>query len=103
MAENINSRLNKKVFIVGKVYDTATMTDQEITDAVQKNLDEYIGKGIVNFGFHTTPNMISLVFIRFTKYYKEVSADLKKIWLMPMLSWLQVRDSEVSECQSSSR
>lgn len=78
MAENINSRLNKKVFIVGKVYDTATMTDQEITDAVQKNLDEYIGKGIVNFGFHTTPNMISLVFIRFTKYYKEVSADLKK-------------------------
>lgn len=78
MAENINSRLNKKVFVVGKVYDTATMTDQEITDAVQKDLDEYIGKGIVNFGFHTSPNMISLVFIRFTKYYKEVSADLKK-------------------------
>ena len=78
MTGNINSRINKKVFIVGKVYDTATKTDQEIGDAVQKDLDEYIGKGIVNFGFHTSPNMISLVFIRFTKYYKEVGADLKK-------------------------
>lgn len=78
MTGNINSRLNKKVFIVGKVYDTATKTDQEITDAVQKDLDRYIGKGIVNFGFHTSPNMISLVFIRFTGYYKQNNVDLKK-------------------------
>ena len=78
MTGNINSRINKKVFIVGKVYDTATKTDQEIGDAVQKDLDEYIGKGIVNFGFHTHPNMISLVFIRFTEYYKQNNANLKK-------------------------
>lgn len=78
MTGNINSRLNRKVFVVREVYDTAAMTDQEITDAVQKDLDGYIGKGMVNFGFHTSPNMISLIFIRFTKYYKEVGADLKK-------------------------
>lgn len=78
MTGNINSRLNKKVFAVGKVYDTATLTDQEITDAVQKDLDAYIGKGIVNFGFHTSHNMISLVFIRLTSYYKQNNVDLKK-------------------------
>ena len=78
MTGNINSRLNKKVFVVGKVYDTATMTDQEIEDAVQKDLEAYIGKGMVNFGFHTSPNMISLVFIRFTGYYKQNNANLKK-------------------------
>ena len=78
MIGNINSRFNKKVFVVKEVYDTATMSDQEIEDAVQKDLDRYIGKGIVNFGFHTSPNMISLVFIRFTEYYKQNNVDLKK-------------------------
>ena len=78
MVENINSRLNKKVFVVREIYDTVTLTDQEITDAVQKDLDEYIGKGIVKFGFHTSHNMISLVFIRFTSYYKQNNVDLKK-------------------------
>lgn len=78
MAENINSRLNKKVFVVREVYDTTTKIDQEITDAVQKDLDEYIGKGMVSFGFYTSPNMISLVFIRFTEYYKQNNVDLKK-------------------------
>lgn len=78
MTGNINSRLNKKVFIVGKVYDTATMSDQEIEDAIQKDLDEYIGEGKVSFGFYTSPNMISLVFIRFTGYYKQNNVDLKK-------------------------
>lgn len=77
MAQN-TGRLAKKFLAVGKIYDTATMSDQEIEDAVQKDLDGYIGNGIVNFGFHTSPNMISLVFIRFTEYYKQVNADLKK-------------------------
>ena len=35
-----NARLSKKIFVVGKIYDTALMTDQEINDAVQKDLDD---------------------------------------------------------------
>lgn len=71
-------RLSKKIFVVGKVYDTALMTDQEIEDAVQKDLDDYIGTGKVDFSIHTEPDMISLVFIRFTDYYKQNNIDLSK-------------------------
>ena len=78
MAKNTTGRLATKFLAVGKIYDTSTMTDQEIEDAVQKDLDEYIGEGKVNFSFHTTPNMISLVFIRFTGYYQKNNVDLKK-------------------------
>lgn len=78
MAKNATGRLGKKFLAVGKIYDTATMSDQEIEDAVQKDLDGYIGNGIVNFGFHTHSNMISLIFIRFTEYYKQNNVDLKK-------------------------
>ena len=70
------SRLSKKFFIVGKVYDTALMTDQEISDAVQKDLDDYIGKGMVDFCIHTEANMISLIFIRFTNYYTEKNINM---------------------------
>ena len=73
-----NARLSKKIFVVGKVYDTAHMTDQEIEDAVQKDLDDYIGTGKVDFSIHTEPDMISLVFIRFTGYYGEKSIDMAK-------------------------
>lgn len=73
-----NARLSKKIFVVGKVYDTALMTDQEIEDAVQKDLDDYIGTGKVDFSIHTEPDMISLVFIRFTDYYKQNNIDLSK-------------------------
>ena len=78
MNENTNARLSKKIFVVGKVYDTAMMTDQEIEDAVQKDLDDYIGTGKVDFSIHTEPDMISLVFIRFTGYYGEKSIDMAK-------------------------
>lgn len=82
MKENTNTqttpRLSKKIFVVGKVYDTAMMTDQEIEDAVQKDLDDYIGTGKVDFSIHTEPDMISLVFIRFTGYYGEKSIDMAK-------------------------
>ena len=71
-------RLSKKFFVVGKVYDTALMTDQEIKKAVQKDLDDYIGEGKVNFSIHTDSNMISLVFIRFTGYYGQKSIDMDK-------------------------
>ena len=78
MNEKNNVRLSKKIFAVGKVYDTALMTDQEIEDAVQKDLDDYIGTGKVDFSIHTEPDMISLVFIRFTGYYGEKSIDMAK-------------------------
>ena len=82
MNENNNTqttpRLSKKFFVVGKVYDTALMTDQEIKKAVQKDLDDYIGEGKVNFSIHTDSNMISLIFIRFTNYYKQNNIDLSK-------------------------
>ena len=78
MNEKTNARLSKKIFVVGKVYDTAMMTDQEIEDAVQKDLDDYIGTGKVDFSIHTEPDMISLVFIRFTGYYGEKSIDMAK-------------------------
>lgn len=79
MKDNTNMpRFHKKFFIVGKVYDTAMMADQEITDAVQKDLDDYIGAGKVDFSIHTEPNMISLVFIRFTGYYGQKNIDMTK-------------------------
>ena len=82
MNENNNTqttpRLSKKFFVVGKVYDTALMTDQEIKKGVQKDLDDYIGEGKVNFSIHTDSNMISLIFIRFTNYYKQNNIDLSK-------------------------
>lgn len=82
MNENNNTqttpRLSRKFFVVGKIYDTALMTDQEIGDAVQEDLDDYIGSGKVNFSIHTDSNMISLIFIRFTDYYKQNNIDLSK-------------------------
>ena len=82
MEENANTqtmpRLSKKIFVVGKVYDTALMTDKEIRDAVQTDLDDYIGKGKVDFSIHIVSNMISLIFIRFTGYYKQNNVDMTK-------------------------
>ena len=78
MKENTNTRLSKKFFVVGKVYDTAIMTDQEIKDTVQKDLDDYIGTGKVNFNIHTEPNMIFLIFRRSTNYYEQNNVDLAK-------------------------
>ena len=77
MAQN-TGRLAKRFLAVGKIYDTALMTDQEIEDAVQKDLDDFVGKDKVNFCIATTGKMISLIFIRFTEYYKQNNADFKK-------------------------
>lgn len=69
-------RLSKKIFMVGKVYDTALLTDKEIEEAVQKDLDNYIGPGKVEITIHTEANMISLIFIRFTNYYTEKNINM---------------------------
>ena len=77
MAQN-TGRLAKKFLAVGKLYDTALMTDQVIEDAIQKDLDNFVGKDKVNFSITMTGKMISLIFIRFTGYYKQNNVDLKK-------------------------
>ena len=77
MAQN-TGRLAKKFLAVGKLYDTALMTNQVIEDAIQKDLDNFVGEGRVNFGIAITDKMISLVFIRFTSYYTQNNVDLKK-------------------------
>lgn len=77
MAQN-TGKLAKKFLAVSKLYDTALMTDQEIEDAIQKDLDDFVGKDKVNFSITTTDKMISLVFIRFTNYYTQNNVDLKK-------------------------
>lgn len=71
-------RLAKKFLAVGKLYDTALMTDQVIEDTIQKDLDNFVGKDKVNFSIIMTGKMISLIFIRFTGYYKQNNVDLKK-------------------------
>ena len=82
MKQNTNmqaiSRLSKKIFIVGKVYDTALMTDKQISNAVQKDLDDYIEAGKVAFCINTDPNMISLIFLRLTGYYQQNNIDMTK-------------------------
>ena len=77
MAQN-TGRLAKKFLAVGKIYNTALMTDQEIENTVQKDLDDFVGKDKVNFCITTTDKMISLIFIRFTEYYKQNNVNLKK-------------------------
>ena len=77
MAQN-TGRLAKKFLAVGKIYNTALMTDQEIENTVQKDLDDFVGKDKVNFCITTTDKMISLIFIRFTDYYKQNNVNLKK-------------------------
>ena len=71
-------RLAKKFFFFVKLYDTALMTDQVIEDTIQKDLDNFVGKDKVNFSIIMTGKMISLIFIRFTGYYKQNNVDLKK-------------------------
>ena len=82
MEENVDTqimpRLSKKIFVASKVYDTALMTDKEIRDAVQTDLDNYIGKGKVDFSIHIASKMDSLIFIRFTGYYKQNNVDMTK-------------------------
>ena len=41
-------------------------------------IDDFVGKDKVNFSITITDKMISLIFIRFTEYYKQNNVDLKK-------------------------
>ena len=107
MEENVDTqimpRLSKKIFVASKVYDTALMTDKEIRDAVQTDLDNYIGKGKVDFSIHIASNMVSLIFIRFTGYYKQNNVDMTKEMIDADAFMVTGESFGGSECQLSSR
>ena len=68
--------MKKQIFIVSKVYDTATMTDEDIRIAVQTDIDRLIKReGIVNFEITRQADEIDLIFHRGIEYSE---ANLKK-------------------------
>lgn len=72
------TRYNKKFFAVGKVYDTALMTDNEIESSIQKDLDTLTGNaGLVRFQLEVREQEIILRFIRCIDYgYTDPEEDI---------------------------
>lgn len=68
--------MKKKVFLVSKIYDTATMADQMIKVLVQADLNELIGKGRVKFEINTTETEIELTFRRGIDYSDDIQKKL---------------------------
>lgn len=66
--KTVQQPLAKKVFIVGKVYDTGSLTEKEIEACVQADLDAWIGKDKVIFNIGVANNRISLIFRRNVDY-----------------------------------
>lgn len=62
------SPLAKKIFVVGKVYDTAILTEKEIETSVQSDIDAWIGRDKVIFNIGITENRINLIFRRNVDY-----------------------------------
>ena len=63
------TRYNKKFFAVGKVYDTAVMTESEIESSIQKDLDTLTGNaGLVRFQLEVREKEIILRFFRGIDY-----------------------------------
>lgn len=67
-SKTVQQPLAKKVFIVGKVYDTGSLTEKEIETCVQADLDAWIGKDKVIFNIGVTNNRINLIFRRNVDY-----------------------------------
>lgn len=61
-------QVNKKLFAVGKVYDTAVMTDNEIESSIQKDLDTYLGKDKVEFKLSMQGRTLAMFFHRQVDY-----------------------------------
>lgn len=68
------TRYNKKFFAVGKVYDTAVMSDNEIESSIQKDLDTYVGKDKVEFKLSRQGRNVAMFFHRLVNY-DELHAD----------------------------
>lgn len=57
-----------KLFITSKIYDTETKTIAEIEKAVQKDIDNYIGKDRVIFKLYITEKTAAMYFYRGVDY-----------------------------------
>lgn len=53
-----------KLFITSKVYDTDTMTEEDIEREVQKDVDNYVGKGKVIFKISINKKTATIYFWR---------------------------------------
>lgn len=65
-----------KLFITSKIYDTETKTIAEIEKAVQKDIDNYIGKDRVIFKLYITEKTAAMYFYRGVDY-SSLHADPK--------------------------
>ena len=70
-------QVNKKFFAVGKVYDTAVMTDNEIESSIQKDLDTYLGEDKVEFKLSMQGRTLAMFFHRQVDY-DELHANPKE-------------------------
>lgn len=68
MKEEITMKKEKKIFVMGKVYDMITVTIAEIEKAVQEDLDSFVGKDKVEFKLYTLGNVAAMFFNRHLEY-----------------------------------
>ena len=59
-----SGKMNKTIYVAGKVYDLATMSSQEIQDDVQSRLDNHLGKDHVIFRISVCENEVIINFWR---------------------------------------
>ena len=57
-----------KLFITSKIYDTDTITTDDIEKAVQKDIDNYVGKDKVIFKLYIAGKTASMFFFRGINY-----------------------------------
>ena len=68
VTKNTQQIIDKKVFIVGKVYDLQVMDKDEVEASVQEYLDSAIGKDKVRFELYTIGNAVAMFFRRGFEY-----------------------------------
>lgn len=94
-------RFSKKFLAVGKIYDTATMTDNEIEASVQKDLDILTDStGLVKFHLDVREKDLTLRFFRcidygYTKPEEEIMDADAYITLWNWIEWLQASGNVV--------
>ena len=63
-------KMNKTIYLAGKVYDLATTAVQEIKDDVQSRLDTHYGKGCIVFALNVYKQTKEVI-INFWRSYNE--------------------------------
>ena len=65
-----------KLFIVSKIYDTSILSNNQIENLVQKDLDAYVGENKVIFKLNITGKTVAMYFYRGVNY-SSLHADPK--------------------------